>query len=235
MKDYQNDKYENIFLHLKASREVLAKFADFTATAVTAPGVDVFIAGHGAALTAAVGAMRAGLVTRLGQGGSAQTGTSAEEKAFEHFKEFIQMTNTKVLQPYLYDHADEEKTYYPDNLAGLTQAPVKKRGTRLAAYVKALQESADDTVKAQAAAAALLLKKYAKAATTKTKSRTDLNQTISDLGPGEPWPKPCGTCTPPPATCTAASRCRPAATSTTPACPTGCLLRSARPRPKQLK
>lgn len=185
MKDYQNDKYENIFLHLKTSREVLAKFADFTATAVAAPGVDVFIAGHGAALTAAVGAMRAGLVTRLGQGGSAQTGTSAEEKAFEHFKEFIQMTNTKVLQPYLYDHADEEKTYYPDNLAGLTQAPVKKRGTRLAAYVKALQESADDTVKAQAAAAALLLKKYAKAATTKTKSRTDLNQTISDLGPGE--------------------------------------------------
>ena len=32
MKDYQNDKYENFFLHLKASREGLAKFADFTAT-----------------------------------------------------------------------------------------------------------------------------------------------------------------------------------------------------------
>lgn len=184
MKDYQNDKYENFFLHLKASREGLAKFADFTATAVAAPGVDALIAGQAAAISAAVAALRADMVTRRGQGGSAQTGTSAEDKAFENFKEFIQMTDVKVLQPYFYDHADEHDTYYPDGLTGLTQAPVKERGTRLAAYVKALQTAPDDTVKAQGPAAALLLKAYTEAAATKTKARTDLRETITNLGPG---------------------------------------------------
>ena len=184
MKDYQNDKYENFFLHLKASREGLAKFADFTATAVAAPGVDALVAGTGAALTAAVAALRQGLVARRGQGGSAQTDTSAEQTAFDVFKEFVQATDTKVLQPYFYDHADQHDTYYPDELAGLTQAPVKERPTRLAAYVKALQESTDPTVQAQAAPAAALLKKYTKAATTKTQGRTDLRQTITELGPG---------------------------------------------------
>ena len=184
MKDYQNDKYENFFLHLKSSREGLAKFAEFTATAVAAPGVDALIAGTGAALTVAVAALRQGLVARRGQGGSAQTGTSAEQTAYEAFKVFIQATDAKVLRPYFYDHADEHDTYYPDDLTGLTQARVKERPTRLAAYVQALQASADGTVQAQGAAAAALLKKYTKAATTKTKGRTDLRQTIGDLGPG---------------------------------------------------
>ena len=184
MKDYQNDKYENFFLHLKASREVLAQFAEFTATAVAAPGVDALIAGHGPALTAAVAHMRADLVDRQGQGGSAQTGTRAEQAAFDKFLKFIRATDVKVLRPYLYDHAEEEETYYPDQLSGLTQAPVKDRGTRLAAYVEALQNAPDDAVKAQAAAAATLLKNYTKAASTKTKARTDLKETIVDLGPG---------------------------------------------------
>ena len=184
MKDYQNDKYENFFLHLKGSREALATFADFTATAVAAPGVDALIAGHGAALTAAVAQMRADLVNRRGQAGSAQASTGAEQQAFDNFRAFIQETDTKVLRPYLYDHASEEKTYYPDKLAGLTKALVKDRPTRLAAYVKALQAAPDDAVKARAAAAATLLKAYTKAADTKTKTRTDLKETIGDLGPG---------------------------------------------------
>jgi hypothetical protein len=184
MKDYQSDKYENFFLHLRASREGLAKFAEFTATAVAAPGIEALVAGHGAALTAAVAELRADLVTRQGQGGSAQTGTSAESQAFEAFKTFLKATDTKVLRPYLYDHADEEKTYYPDKLTGLTQARVKDRATRLTAYVQALQAAADAGVKAQAPAAAALLKAYTKAAAAKTKARTDLQGTIAELGPG---------------------------------------------------
>ena len=66
MKDYQNDKYENFFLNLKASREGLVKFADFTATAVAAPGVEALIAGHAAGLTTALAALRAELVARRG-------------------------------------------------------------------------------------------------------------------------------------------------------------------------
>ncbi len=183
MKDYQNDKYENFFLNLKASREGLATFAGFTATAVAAPGVDALIAGHGPALAAAVAGLRQDLVTRRGQGGSSQTGTSAEKTAFEAFKVFITATDKKVLVPYLYDHADEHATYYPDNLGGLTQALVKERLTRLTAYTKALETTTDKTVQAQGAPARALLTKYEKASTTKTKARTDLQEGIGDLGP----------------------------------------------------
>jgi len=183
MKDYQNDKYENFFLHLKASREGLAKFGDFTATAVAAPGVDALIADHGAALVAAVAGLRADMVTRRGLAGGSQAGTSAEQTAYDVFKAFIQATDVKVLKPYLFDHADEHDSYYPDNLAGLTQAAVEDRLTRLTAYTKALEGAADKTVLAQGAPARALLKQYIKATTTKTKTRTDLQQTISDLGP----------------------------------------------------
>ena len=183
MKDYQNDKYENFFKNLKISREGLATFGNFTATAVAASGVDALIAGHGADLTAAVAAFRQDMVTRRGQAGGSQTGTSAEQTAFDKFKAFIQATDVKVLKPYLFDHADEHDTYYPDHLAGLTQAPVEERPTRLTAYTLALEKSADKTVQAQGAPARGLLTAYTKVAATKTKTRTDLQETISDLGP----------------------------------------------------
>lgn len=183
MKDYQNDKYENFFLNLKASREVLAAFGDFTATAVATPDVDALIAAQKATLTAAVAGLRQDMVARQGQGGGSQAGTSAEQMAFEAFKTFIQTTDVKVLKPYLFDHAAEHDTYYPNKLAGLTQAPVKERLTRLTAYTEALEAAKDKAVLAQAAPARALLTAYTKADTTKTKARTDLQQTIMDLGP----------------------------------------------------
>ena len=54
MKDYQLDKYENFFLNLKTTPEGLAKFGDFTATAVAAPGIAALVAEHGPALQAAL-------------------------------------------------------------------------------------------------------------------------------------------------------------------------------------
>ncbi|MGY3088135.1 hypothetical protein ACVWYF_001168 [Hymenobacter sp. UYAg731] len=183
MKDYQSDKYENFFLHLKASREGLAAFGDFTATAVAAPDVDALIAGQQATLTAAVAGLRHDMVARQGQGGGRQAGTSAEQKAYEAFKTFVQATDVKVLKPYLFDHAAERATYYPDNLGGLTQALVKDRLTRLTAYTEALEKAEDQAVQAQASPARTLLTVYAQASTTKTKARTNLQQTITDLGP----------------------------------------------------
>lgn len=183
MKDYQNDKYENFFLNLRASREGLVKFADFTATAVAAPGVDALIAGHGEGLANALAGLRAELVARRGQGGSSQSGTSAEETAFETFKTFLQATDAKVLKPYLYDHADEHDTFYPDNLTGLTQAPLKDRLTRLTAYTEALEAAPEAALKTQGAAARALLKKYDKARAAKTQARTSLQDTIGKLGP----------------------------------------------------
>ncbi|MBF9224348.1 hypothetical protein [Hymenobacter ruricola] len=183
MKDYQSDKYENFFLHLKVSKEGFAKFGDFTATALAAPDVDALIAEAGAAVAAAVATLRAELVTRKGKGGSSQTSTSAEGKAYETFKTFIQLTDAKVLHGYFFDHADERSTYYPDDLTGLTQAPVKQRLTRLTAYVEALEASTEAPVQAQGKAARALLKAYQKASSTKTQARTALQDTIGDLGP----------------------------------------------------
>jgi hypothetical protein len=64
MKDYQSDKYENFFLNLKASREALAAFGEFTATAVAAPGTEALIASHAEPLATAVAGLRADIVTR---------------------------------------------------------------------------------------------------------------------------------------------------------------------------
>ena len=183
MKDYQTDKYENFFRNLKVSREALALFAEFTATAVAKPAVDALIAGHGPALAAAVAALRADMVRRQGQAGSSQTGTSAEQTAYTAFVEFIQATNQRVFTSYLFDHDAERATYYPDKLAGLTKSPVKKRLTRLTAYTEALEASADKTVKAQGAPARALLVAYKAASKVKTLVRTDLKQTIQELGP----------------------------------------------------
>lgn len=183
MKDYQSDKYENFFLHLKTSREGLAAFADFTATAVAAPGTDALVAEQAARLTAAVAGLRQDMTARQGLGGGSQTGTSAEQTAFEAFKAFVTTTDVKVLKPYLFDHAAEQATYYPNKLSGLTQAAVKARLTRLTAYTKALEAAPDKTVQAQAAPARALLTAYEKAGSAKTKARTNLQQTIADLGP----------------------------------------------------
>ena len=183
MKDYQNDKYENFFLHLKASRENLAAFGDFTATALAAPGTDALLAGHGQPLAAAVAGLRTDMVGRQSQDGASQSRTSTEGKAFESFKAFIKTTDKKVLAGYLYDHADEEATYYPDGLSGLTQALVKHRLTRLTAYTEALEAAPDAAVQAQGSAARTLLKRYVQAAEKKTTARTALQDSIADLGP----------------------------------------------------
>lgn len=183
MKDYQNDKFENFYLNLKGSRDTLVAFADFTATAVAAPGIEGLIAGHGPALAEAVAGLRQDMVTRQGQDGGSQSGTSAESTAFAAFRVFIVATDTKVLGPYLFDHATERATYYPAKLGGLTQAPMKTRLTRLTAYTQALEGARDKTVQAQAAPARVLLETYTTASTTKTKARTSLQQTIGELGP----------------------------------------------------
>jgi hypothetical protein len=183
MSDYQNDKYENFFLKLRTSREGLVQFAAFTATAVAAPGVEAFIAGHGAQLNAALATLSAELVARQGQGGSSQSSTNAEETAFSTFKTFLIATEAKVLRPYFYDHAAERPTYYPDNLSGLTQALLKHRLTRLTAYTEALEKAPDATLLAQAPTARALLTQYEQARATKTKARTALQRTIGKLGP----------------------------------------------------
>lgn len=183
MKDYQSDKYENFFLHMKVSKEGFVNFGDFTATALAASGVDALIAGHGPAVAAAVADLRTELVTRKGQGGGSQRGTGAEGTAFKAFKTFVQATDKKVLGGYLYDHADERAAYYPDGLSGLTQAPVKDRLTRLTAYTEALEASEAAALKTQGAPARTLLANYVAATTTKIKARTDLQDTIDDLGP----------------------------------------------------
>ena len=183
MKDYQNDKYENFFRNLKVAREALALFAEFTAAAVAKPGVDALVAGHGPTLTAAAAALRADMVLRQGQAGSSQTGTSAEKTAFAAFVAFVQATDKKVLTSYFFDHAAERTTYYPDKLVGLTKAPVKNRLTRLTAYTQALEASSDKTIQAQGAPARALLAAYEAASTAKTLVRTDLQQTIQELGP----------------------------------------------------
>ncbi len=185
---YQDDKYENFLLKLGVSRPAFAKFADFAVEAVTAPGVDPLIVGHGAALKAAHDAFRVELVERIGAAGGSQTGTQTETDAFAKFKAFITTTNVSTLQPYLLTRPADAPLFYPDKLSGLTQATKKTRLTRLTAYTEAL-EAADATLPAlpdgprPGAAARALLTAYEAVFKAKTSSRTTLKDAIADLGP----------------------------------------------------
>ena len=194
MTHYQEDKYENFFAHLKASRPALALFADFTVSAVDTPGVDALIQAQLAELVKARGAFRGGLVARTGGSGVSQTGTATEEEAYGEFKAFITDANTRFLQPYFLDFPDTEPTFYPTHLAGLTQALKSKRLAALTAYTEALEAAPKPPAKPDPAAKArlpvalaekarLLLTAYETAATKKTKGQTALAGTIAAQGP----------------------------------------------------
>ena len=192
---YQDDKYENFMLHLGASRPALAKFADFTVAAVAAAGVPPLIAQEGPALQLARDAFRVELVARTGAAGTSQTGTDTEAGAFEVFQTFIQTTDVYTIQPYLLTHTAARATFYPDKLAGLTQAIKKNRLIRLTAYTKALEavpalrlpvpEGAPAGTAAVVAgtAARALLTTYEAVANTKTTARATLKDAADDLGP----------------------------------------------------
>ena len=194
MTHYQEDKYENFFAHLKAARPVLAAFADFTVSAVDAPGVDALVKAQLAALVAARAAFRGGLVARTSGSGTSQTGTATEQEAFDDFKAFITDADTRYLQTYFLDFAGTEATFYPDKLRGLTQALKSKRLNRLTAYTEALEAAPKPPAKPDPAAKALLpvalgeqaralLTAYETVAGKKTKSRTQLAETIAAQGP----------------------------------------------------
>ena len=193
MTHYQQDKYENFFAHLKAARPVLAAFADFTVSAVDAPGVDALIQAQLAGLVTARAAFRGGLVARTSGSGISQSGTATEQEAFDDFKAFLTDTNTRYLQTYFLDHASTEATFYPDKLGGLTQAPKTKRLAHLTAYTEALEAAPKPPAKPDPAAQALLpvalgaqarqlLTAYAAAAGIKTKGRTALADTVAAQG-----------------------------------------------------
>jgi hypothetical protein len=192
MTHYQDDKYENFMANLRASRPVLAAFADFTVMAVGAPGVDGAIGAQLPGLVKARADFRDGLVARTAGSGSSQTGTSTEQIAFDAFKAFITDANTRYLQPYFLDHPDAEATFYPGKLSGLTQAPKAKRLDRLTAYTEALEAAPTAPADkpnapgflpaALAPQARALLKAYTTAASTKTKSRTTLADTLAAQG-----------------------------------------------------
>lgn len=194
---YQEDKYENFMPTVLTSRTSGAKFADFTVAAVTAPGVDAFIGQFATPLTEARDKFRQELADRLQASGVSQSGTQTEEEAFAAFKTFIQNTDADMLHAWLRRHPELEATFYPENLAGLTQAPKKHRLTRLTAYTQTLEKfdndlpdvppppgaPAGEQPKRPGPAARALLVAYVNASTTKTGSRTTLRDEREDITP----------------------------------------------------
>jgi len=178
------ERYDNHFLNIRASRDVVADFARFTVEAVQAPGTDALLTALLPALQTAAAAFGADLSGRVTSKGQSQTGTQTEEKAATAFTELVQATNKKLLQPRFYDKPTEQVTFYPDKLSGLTQAPKNARLTRYTAYTKALERHEDAAIQAAGAQARLLLNAYITAAATKNKSTKALQDTITSLTPG---------------------------------------------------
>lgn len=178
------ERYDNHFLKLQASREVLADFTKFTVEALDKPGLDPLLAAQQPALKAAYTAYRNGLTGRTSSGGQSQTGTQTEESAAEAFIKQVKINDTILIRPYLVQHSTEEATFYPNKLGGLTQASKLARLTRYAAYANALTQHEDSGIRAAGATAQQLLTAYHDATTVGNQSDKTLKDTILDLGPG---------------------------------------------------
>lgn len=178
------ERYDNHFLKLQANRDVLAGFAKFTVEALQKPGLDKALTALLPTLAAAYITYSQGLKGRTSGSGQSQSGTQTEEAAATAFVQHVQATDAKLLKPYLFDHQSEKTTFYPHKLSGLTQAPKAKRLTRYAAYVEALTQHKEDSIRAAGATAQQLLTAYTTATTTGNQSDKALKDTIVDLGPG---------------------------------------------------
>lgn len=178
------DKYENHFLNIQASRELVDDFARFTVEALQAAGTDKLLTALLPPLQAASEAFGTSLSGRTTTKGQRQTGTQTEQTAATAFTTLIQATDKKLLQPRFYDHPSEEASFYPDKLRGLTQAPKNKRLTRYTAYTEALEQHEEAAVRAVGAQARALLNAYETAAASKKQSSKKLQDTITALSPG---------------------------------------------------
>ncbi|GAA3928193.1 hypothetical protein [Hymenobacter algoricola] len=178
-----DERYDNHFRRLQASRDALAAFADFTLEALRPASVTKLLRDERPALQAALEAFRSSLSGRTSGSGRRQSGTQTEDQAFESLKKLVQATNKRLLQPRFYDHPTEQALFYPDKLSGLTQASKARRLTRYTAYVEQLEKHDDATLQAAGAQTRVLLTAYTDATATKNQGSKAVKDTISALGP----------------------------------------------------
>ncbi|TGE25750.1 hypothetical protein E5K00_11325 [Hymenobacter aquaticus] len=178
-----DERYDNHFRRLQASRDTLATFADFTLEALRLPAVPKLLRDERPALQAALDAYREGLSGRTTGSGQRQSGTQTEDQAFKSLKELVKATDKKLLQPRFYDHPAEKALFYPDKLSGLTEAPKTKRFTRFTAYVQQLESHPDAALQAVGAQVKALLVTYTAATAAKNQGSKAVKDTISALGP----------------------------------------------------
>jgi len=178
-----DERYDNHFRRLQASRDTFAAFADYTLEALKPAAVAKLLRDERPALQAALDKFRQGLSGRTTGSGQRQSGTQTEDQAFKSLKELVQATDKKLLQPRFYDYPAEKALFYPDKLGGLTQAPKTKRITRFTAYVQQLEAHADASLQAAGAQARALLTAYAAATAVKNQGGKTVKDIISALGP----------------------------------------------------
>lgn len=178
-----DERYDNHFRRLRASRDTFATFAEFTLDALKPAAVDKLLRDERPALQAALDQFRLGLRGRTTGSGQRQSGTQTENEAFDDLKELVQITNVRLLQPRFLSYPAEEVLFYPDKLAGLTGAAKTKRLTRFAAYVQQLEEHPDAALQTVGAQIKELLTVYTAATTLKNKGKKAVQDTISELGP----------------------------------------------------
>lgn len=178
-----DERYDNHFRRIQASRDAFATFADYTADSLKPAATPKPLRDERPALLAAIEAFRGGLQKRSSGSGLSQSGTQTEDEAFKALKAQVQATDKKLLGPRFYDHPAEKALFYPDKLRGLTQAPKSKRLTRYSAYVEQLEGHPEAAIQAAGAQTRALLTAYTAATATKNQGKKSVKDSISDLGP----------------------------------------------------
>jgi hypothetical protein len=178
-----DERYDNHFRRIQASRDTFAAFADYTLEALKPASVAELLRDERPALLAALSKFRGDLSGRTTGSGQRQSGTQTEDEAFALLKAKAQDTNQRLLQVRFLDHPAEEALCYPDKLSGLTQAPKGKRLTRYTAYVEQLETHADEAIRAAGAQTRTLLTAYVDATAVKNQGDKIVKDTIASLGP----------------------------------------------------
>jgi hypothetical protein len=178
-----DERYDNHFRRIQASRDAFATFADYTLQALQPAGTPKLLRDERNAVQAALEKFRQGLKGRSSGSGQSQRGTQTEDQAFQALKAQVQATDQKLLKPRFYDHPAEQALFYPDKLSGLTQAPKNKRLTRYTAYVEQLETHPDAAIQAAGQQTRTLLQAYTEATAAKNQGTKTIKDTISTLGP----------------------------------------------------
>lgn len=175
------DKYQNHFLNLVASREAMLQFARYTATAAATTSNTV-IRPLAAPLQTLVTKLEQSVTARGGQDAQGLSSTRTQNDIITEMKDFVRDLNKELLQPKLHKRPTELAKVLPYGLSALTKANKKQFPVRFTVFADALEEQAATLGAEAGQKARAFLTELTEATTVRDATDKASQDTIGELG-----------------------------------------------------